>query len=133
MPEASILSRISLLLIGDHATFSANIAFFLKYRPQLKMVATAIDLVEGVNHAQALHPDITLIDLELDDFTGLEAIHHLRAVFPEMGIIALSFVDQEDYREAVLAAGADDFVSKTHLTEDLLAAVQHVRQARHTL
>ncbi len=127
------MSPISLLLIDDHAAFSSSIEFFLKYRPQLKMAATAIDLTAGLNQARTLQPDITLIDLELNGFTGLEAIRRLRTLLPEMGIIALSLVDQAAYREAALAAGADDFVSKTRVAEDLLAAIQNVSQARQTL
>ncbi len=107
-----------------------KVEFLLKLRPQLAVIATAANGEAGLHTAQVLHPDITLIDLQLDGFGSLDIIRRLRDSLPDMGIIAISFSDQGIYREAALAAGADDFVSKTHIMEDLLTAIQHVARAR---
>lgn len=124
---------ISIVLIDGHAAFSANVEYFLRTQPQLAVVATALDGEMGLCQAERLHPDMTLIDLELVGFTGLEVIRRLRASLPAMGIIALSLGDQDPYRQAALGAGADAFVSKTRLIEELPAVIQQVGQARQML
>lgn len=124
---------ISIVLITDHAALSTNVEYFLKLQPQLAVVAIASDGELGLAQAQRLRPDITLIDLELAGFTGLETIRRLRASLPAMGIIALSLGDQDVYRRAALRAGADDFVSKTRIIEELPAVIQQVGQTRQTL
>ncbi|NIO68874.1 MAG: hypothetical protein GTN71_07505 [Anaerolineae bacterium] len=53
----------------------------------------------------------------------------LQAMLPEVGIIALTVLDIESYRQAALAAGVNDFVSKTSLSTDLLPAIRRVAQA----
>jgi DNA-binding NarL/FixJ family response regulator len=70
-----------------------------------------------------------VIDLAMPSLSGLETIPRLRAVLPEVGIIALTVLDTNGYREAALAAGANDFVAKASLDTDLLLAIRRVAQA----
>jgi len=58
--------------------------------------------------------------------SGLETIPRLRAMLPEVSIIALTLLDAKVYRQAALAAGADDFVPKANLSTDLLPAIRRV-------
>jgi len=58
--------------------------------------------------------------------SGLETIPLLRAMLPEASIIALTLLDAKVYRQATLAAGADDFVLKANLSTDLLPAIRRV-------
>ncbi len=124
---------ISIVIIDDHAAFATSVECFLTVQPQLTVVAIAADGELGLAQAQRLRPDIALIDLELAGFTGLETIRRLRASLPAMGIIALSLRDQDVYWPAASAAGADDFVSKTRIIEELPAVIQQVGQTRQTL
>jgi two-component system NarL family response regulator len=70
-----------------------------------------------------------LIDLAMPDLPGLLAIPRLREAQPGLGIIALTLHDTEGYRQASLKAGADDFVAKARLTDDLLPAIRRVALA----
>ena len=64
----------------------------------------------------------------MPDVEGLAAISLIRAALPQAGIIVMTLMDALYYRPAVLAAGADHFVSKTNLNADLLPAIQRVAE-----
>ena len=75
-----------------------------------------------------------LIGLNLNKrgFGVLETIPRLRKVLPGVGIIALTLLEGNAYRQAALAAGADDLVRKAELTTDLLPAIRQVMQANRS-
>ena len=81
---------------------------------------------EALIQVQDLRPRVILIGL---DRPGLDAISRLRKVLPGAGIIALSLLNDDAYRQAALAAGADDVVRKAELTTELLPAIWRVTQA----
>jgi two-component system response regulator NreC len=72
---------------------------------------------------------VALIDLAMSDLPGLDLIPQLRAALPEIGIIALTLFDTDDYRQAALAAGADGFVSKNTMNTDLIPTIQKITQS----
>jgi DNA-binding NarL/FixJ family response regulator len=69
---------------------------------------------------------VILIGLERP---GLGTIRRLWKVLPAVGIIALTLLEGDAYRQAVMAAGADDVVPKAKLITDLLPAIRRVTQA----
>ena len=77
--------------------------------------------------AQDLQPQVILFGL---DRPGLETISRLRDALPGVGIIAMTLLEGTAYRQAALAAGADDLVRKAELVTDLLPAIRRVTQAK---
>jgi DNA-binding NarL/FixJ family response regulator len=84
---------------------------------------------EALAQVQDLGPQVILIGL---DTPGLETISRLRKVLPGVGIIALTLLEGNAYRQAVMAAGADELVPKAELTTELLPAIRRVMQANRS-
>lgn len=124
------MSPISVLLVDDNAAFLNILTRFLQEHCQNEVVVggTAGGGEEALDKAQALRPQVILLDLAMPDLPGLEAIPRLRRLLPDVGIIALTLHDTNGYLEAALAAGADAFVSKFTLDTDLLPAIRQVMQ-----
>jgi DNA-binding NarL/FixJ family response regulator len=122
------MSPIRVLLIDHHKAFTTSTIAFLKLHPDLKVVATANDGDMGLLEAEMLRLDVILVGLDFDGSAGLQTIRSLRTIVPEAGIIALSLNDQNAYRQAALAAGADGFVPKVRVVEELVLTIQHVAQ-----
>lgn len=122
---------ISLLLVDDSPTFLRLVSRFLseQYPDEVVIGGLAEGGEAGLAQAQALRPDIVLIDLAMPGLPGLTAIPRLRAALPKVGIIALTLMEPNGYRQAALAGGADEFVSKATLATDLLPAIRRVMQA----
>ena len=122
------MKPISVLLVDDNPVFLSTAARFLQYHDEIVLVGTAAGGKDGFEQFQKLKPDIVLVDLCMTDLPGLELIPQLRAALPRIGIIALTTMDEDAYRQAALAAGADDFVTKDNITTDLLPAIRRVAE-----
>jgi DNA-binding NarL/FixJ family response regulator len=122
------MSVVSILLVDDNPIFLHCAKRFLQKRQDVLVVGTISGGKWAVDLAQNLKPDVVLIDLSMSDLPGLELIPKLRALLPNMGIIALTLFDTDDYRQAALAAGADGFVSKNTMNIDLMPAIQKIAQ-----
>jgi len=125
------MTPISLLLVDDSATFLYFVSRFLReqHSDEVMIAGLAEGGEAGLAQAQALRPDIVLIDLAMPGLPGLKAIPRLREALPNLGIIALTLMEPNGYRQAALAGGADEFVSKATLATDLLPAIRRVMQA----
>jgi two-component system invasion response regulator UvrY len=120
--------KVCVLLVDDHEPFLRAAADFLRRHHELAVVGVLHGGQEALAQAQDLRPHVILIDLNMPGLNGLETISRLRVMLPEVGIIALTLLAPNAYRQAALAAGADDFVSKANLTSDLLPAIRRVAQ-----
>jgi two-component system, NarL family, nitrate/nitrite response regulator NarL len=124
MAEASV----SVLLVDDNPTFRTVAAKFLKTLPGLQVAGTAVGGLDGLAQAQALQPDLILVDLQMRDLNGLSLIPQLRALLPHTNIIALTLLEASAFRGISLEAGADEFVDKATMFADLWPAIERVRQ-----
>jgi DNA-binding NarL/FixJ family response regulator len=121
---------IRVLLIDDNAAFRRAVADFLRGHADIILVRSLLGGGDALARVEALRPDVVLVDLVMPDVPGLDLIPRLRGARPELGIIVLSFLDVEAYRQAALASGADAFVAKTATGSDLLPALRQVAEAR---
>jgi DNA-binding NarL/FixJ family response regulator len=94
----------------------------------LEVVGLATDDSELLAKAQALRPRIVVLNLRMALLSSLNVIPALRKVVPNIRAIFLTLLESEGYRQAALATGADDFVSKLHLFTDLLPAIRRVTE-----
>ena len=118
----------SVLLIDDNPTFLRTLARFLTDHGEgaLHVVGTVLGGRDAVAQAEALQPDVVLVDLQMPLRSGLALLPHLRACLPDAILVALSLLDPNRYQAAALAAGADAFVSKAHLEHEVLPTVHRL-------
>jgi len=124
--------EIRILFIAGNPTFQPVVTRFLKRCDELSLVGTVQGSEKVLSQALELQPQVIVFDLDTSDRTGLATIADLRAALPEASLIALSLLGADGYRQAVLAAGADDLVVKSSLRTDLLPAIRRAAQdGRH--
>jgi DNA-binding NarL/FixJ family response regulator len=125
------MDPISVLLVDDNPTFLRVLTRFLlqQYQDEVRVVGTASCGMAALARAQELRPRVILLDLAMPVLPGLNTIPRLRIMLPDVGIIALTLLDPNGYREAALAAGANEFVAKATLATDLLPAIRRVARA----
>ncbi len=121
-------SQKSVLLVDDNPSFLRILTTFLGRSSENDFVVldAACGGREGLAKAEALRPKVIIIDLAMPDLHGLDAIPRLRSMLPDAGIIALTLLDSSGYRQAALAAGANDLVSKARLDTDLVPAIKRL-------
>ena len=121
--------KIRVLLVDDNEAFLRVATDFLQRHDELIVVGAIREGEEALAQAQDLGPEVILIGLERP---GLETISRLRNILPGVGIIALTLLEGNAYRQAVMAAGADDLVPKAELTTELLPAIRRVAGANRS-
>jgi DNA-binding NarL/FixJ family response regulator len=120
--------EIRILLIAGNPTFRPVVTRFLERCDELSLVGTVWESEKVMAQALYLRPEVILLDLDTSDRTGLATIADLRDALSEAGLIALSLLGADAYRQAVLAAGADDLVLKSKLRTELLPAIRRAAQ-----
>jgi DNA-binding NarL/FixJ family response regulator len=121
--------KIRVLVVDDNEAFLRVATDFLRRHHELTIVGAICGGEEALAQAQDLGPQVILIGL---DKPGLETISRLRNILPGVGIIALTLLEGNAYRQAAMAAGADDLVPKAELTAELLPAIRRVVQANRS-
>jgi DNA-binding NarL/FixJ family response regulator len=92
----------------------------------VKVVGMATDPVAGLGIIEEHQPDLLILDTEFEDGRGREFIHRAHELRPRLRIVVLSDHEERGHIDAVLAAGADAYVTKTAYPEDLASAVRQV-------
>ena len=123
---------ISLLLVDDNPRFLRVLSRFLhtRYPADVVVVDVARNGIEALARAQVVRPQVVLLDLAMPGMPGWEVIPRLRKELPEVGIIVLTLLESDEYREMILEAGADAFVGKSTLVTELMPAIRRVATNR---
>ena len=116
--------RIRVLAADDHPVVRAGIAAMLANEPDLEVVAQAGNGVEAVALFQAHRPDVVLMDLQMPEMGGVQAIGAIRALDPDARVIALTTYDGDADIHRALTAGACAYLIKDALVEQLVAAIR---------
>jgi DNA-binding NarL/FixJ family response regulator len=96
------------------------------------VVGEASNVEQSVRLAAELEPDVTVMDVNLPDGSGLDAARRLRADHPDMGIVMLTMYNDDDHLFAALDVKASAFVPKSASTDDVLSAARHAAAAPHS-
>ena len=126
------VTTLSVLLVDDNRTFLRVLTEFLAEAGEgaLRVVGSVLDGREAVVQAETLHPDVVLVDLQMPLQSGVTLLPHLRTRLPDAILVALTLLDPDLYQAATLAAGADAFVSKMRLEQDLLPTIWRLAAGR---
>ncbi len=119
--------KIRLIIIEDHKLLRVGLKSLFEEHGDITVVAEAEGGKEGVDKVKAHNPDVVLIDIGLDDISGIEAARRIAAENPSTKIIILtSFVKDADVLEA-LKIGVNAYVLKDVKDDNLVMIVRTVK------
>ena len=119
---------IRILIVDDQPAVRKGLQMRLEAEPDLTVIGEASDGEAAVELAQALGPDVVLMDVEMPHMDGIAAANALRRTCPDICVIMLSIHDDAGTRTCAEQAGAAAFVPKYVPTDRLLAAIRQVRR-----
>lgn len=116
--------RTRVLLVDDHALFREGLAGIIAAQPDMEVVGEARDGLEAVVKAQALRPDLVLMDVQMPGMGGLDATRQIKQALPETTIVMLTVRDDDDKLFTALKNGAQGYLLKDIRAADLLAMMR---------
>ncbi len=125
--------RIRVLVVDDHTLFRRGLTALLASDPGLDVVGDAADAGEAQRKAEALDPDVILLDNHLPGVTGVAALPALRAARPDMKVLMLTVSEDEEDLAGALRAGAHGYLLKTIDGDALSAAIRHAHAGQNVI
>jgi DNA-binding NarL/FixJ family response regulator len=124
---------IGILAVDDHTIFRQGIVSLLSGQPDMRLVAQGSNGLEAIQQFRAHRPDVTLMDLQMPEMNGLDAIIAIRGEFPDARIIVLTTYIGDVQVLRALKAGARGYLLKNTLHRNLLETIRAVHSGKKSL
>ena len=122
--------RIRIMAVDDHPLFRSGIGSLLATQQDMNLVAEASNGREAVEQFRTHLPDVTLMDLQMPDMNGLDAMIAIRSEFPEARIIMLTTYLGDSQVLRALEVGARAYLLKNLLHKELLETIRAVHAGK---
>ncbi len=124
---------IRVLCVDDHPLLREGIAALVASQPDMDLAAEASNGREAIEQFRKHRPDVTLMDLQMPEMNGVDAMGAIRAEFPEARIIVLTTYSGDVQVMRALKAGARAYLLKGLLRKELLETIRAVHSGQKRL
>jgi len=118
------VKTIRVLIAEDNAAYGRSLSRMLQEEEGIQMLAAVRSSREAVEEVDRLRPDVVLMDIDIPEQSGLQAIRTIRERWPLVQVIILSFHSGEAFRHWAREVGAAAFLSKDADPEEIIRAVR---------
>jgi DNA-binding NarL/FixJ family response regulator len=122
------MAAYHLVLADDHVLFREGLERILEKKGDLEVVGQAGDGLELLNLLKKLTPHMIILDISMPNLRGLEAIHEIKGINPNVKILILTMHKDRDYLYQAIEAGAKGYLLKEDAEKELFSAIEKVRR-----
>jgi len=126
-------SKIRILTVDDHPVVRQGIAGLIAVQPDMVLVGEASNGREAIQQFRTHHPEVTLMDLQMPEMNGLDALIAIRNEFADAKVIVLTTYAGDAQIFRALKAGAQAYLLKNTLHKELLETIRAVHAGKKTL
>ena len=116
--DASLTRLHRVLVVEDHAAFRRIVCELLQESAAVQIVGEAADGLDAVRKAEALQPDVVVLDINLPTMSGLEVASHIRAVVPSAKVVFITVELSLEVMDEAFRRGAHGYVYKPRAQRD---------------
>lgn len=127
------ISPIRILAVDDHPLVRRGIVDLVRIQPDMILVGEACDGREAIEQFRVHHPDVTLMDLQMPEMNGLDALIAIRSESPGARVIVLTTYSGDVQILRALKAGAQAYLLKNTLHKELLETIRSVNAGKKAL
>jgi DNA-binding NarL/FixJ family response regulator len=127
------MKKMRVLLAENHETVREGLKMIIDREPDMEIVGEAADGHEAIERALHLEPNVIVMDISMPGLNGLKATRKLKAVRPEIQVVALTRHREGGYLQELLQAGASGYVLKQSSSEELIRAIRAVGSGKSYL
>lgn len=124
---------IRVLVVDDHPMLREGIVAVIERQADMTVVGEASDGLEAIARFSELHPDVTLMDLQMPGASGFAAIEGIRARAPRAPILVLTTYPGDSQALRALKAGANGYLLKSCIRRELIDAIRAVHAGRRPI
>ncbi|MCB0307023.1 MAG: response regulator transcription factor [Calditrichaeota bacterium] len=125
--------KTTLLLVEDHHLVRQGIHALLKEPPEMEVVGEAADGRTALQLAGECHPDVVIMDISIPKLNGIDATRHIKDLNPRIKVLALSMDSDPLVVRRMLLAGADGYLLKECMVDELVTAIRALREGKKYL
>ena len=125
-PSKTVARKSRVFIVDDHPLVREGLTNLINGQDDLIICGEAKDSAQALDGITKARPDVALIDISLENQSGLELVKQLRSQFPLVALIVLSMHDETLYAERLLRAGARGYVMKHETSKSVLASIRRV-------
>lgn len=123
-------ARIRVMTVDDHPLLREGIASVIEGEGDMVVVGEATNGREAIEAFRRLHPDVTLMDMQMPEMHGVDAIRTIRDEFPTAKVIVLTTFDGDMQALQAMRAGAQAYLLKSSLRKELVETIRAVMAGR---
>lgn len=117
---------IGIVVVDDHPVFRMGMSALLSSIAGLSVVGEAATADDAVNVVRSTRPDVVVMDLQLGEGSGIDATRRILAERPDVGVLAVTMMDDDDSVFAAMRAGARGYLLKGAAPDDIERAIHAV-------
>jgi DNA-binding NarL/FixJ family response regulator len=126
-------SQIRILCVDDHPVVRQGIAGLVGVQPDMILISEASNGREAIQQFRALHPDVTLMDLQMPEMNGIDALIAIRNEFRDARVIVLTTYAGDVQILRAMKAGAQAYLLKNTLHKELIETIRAVHAGKKSL
>lgn len=127
------MNPIHVLIADDQQLICDGIRIILESTPDIRVAATAVNGREAVAAALERQPDVVLMDIQMPEMTGIEALKAIKQARPQTVVLMLTTFDPDEYILASFHNGADGYLMKDLSGERLATAIRDAAAGNATI
>jgi DNA-binding NarL/FixJ family response regulator len=126
-------SQIRILSVDDHPVVRQGIAGLVGVQPDMAVIGEASNGREAIQQFRMHHPDVTLMDLQMPEMNGIDALIAIRNEFPEARVVVLTTYAGDVQILRALKAGAQAYLLKNTLHKELIETIRAVHAGKKSV